>query len=421
MRSKTMYLGLVLIAFMSGFHFYGSTTSSSNQAYAQTSLPRVALSNLVYQGAFRVPQGSTDQTSYNYGGTALGYNSSNNSLFMVGHDWYQRSAEISIPTIINSTNISSLNTATLRQNFADATEGKLNQINPNDTNSKKVGGQLVYNSKLYVSAYSYYDGAGTQSSSHFARPIDLSTTGQVTGPVRVGSQYPGFVSGYMTQIPSEWQSLFGGPALTGNCCNSILSVQSNGPAASVFNPSNVGVVNPVPATPVVGYPSSNPLSGWNTTNPYFNGTTRVTGIVFPSGTQSVLFFGRHGVGTFCYGGGAECNDPADSSKGTHAYPYKYQIWAYDANDLLAVKNGTKQQWEPRPYAVWNFNLPFESTNGAHKIGGVDYDPSTGRIYVAQGCEDANCGPIIHVFEVNVGTPPPSDTTPPSPPTALKVQ
>jgi len=89
-----------------------------------------------------VPQGSTDQTSYNYGGTALGYNSSNNSLFMVGHDWYQRSAEISIPTIINSTNISSLNTATLRQNFADATEGKLNQINPNDTNSKKVGGAV---------------------------------------------------------------------------------------------------------------------------------------------------------------------------------------------------------------------------------------------------------------------------------------
>jgi len=176
-----------------------------------------------------------------------------------------------------------------------------------------------------------------------------------------------------------------------------------------------------PATPVVGYPSSNPLSGWNTTNPYFNGTTRVTGIVFPSGTQSVLFFGRHGVGHLLLWRGAECNDPADSSKGTHAYPYKYQIWAYDANDLLAVKNGTKQQWEPRPYAVWNFNLPFESTNGAHKIGGVDYDPSTGRIYVAQGCEDANCGPIIHVFEVNVGTPPPSDTTPPSPPTALKVQ
>jgi hypothetical protein len=92
MRSKTMYVGLVLIAFMSGFHFHGSTTTSSNQAYAQTSLPRVQLSDLVYQGAFRVPEGSTDQTSFSYGGTAPAYNPTNNSLFMVGHDWYQRSS-----------------------------------------------------------------------------------------------------------------------------------------------------------------------------------------------------------------------------------------------------------------------------------------------------------------------------------------
>ena len=297
MRSKTMYLGLVLIAFMSGFHFHGSMTTSSNQAYAQTSLPRVALSNLVYQGAFRVPQGSTDQTSFDYGGTALGYNPANNSLFMVGHSWYQRTAEINIPNVVNSTTITSLNTATLRQPFADATEGKVNQVNPSDPNSKGVGGHMVYGGKLYISAGSYYDAGGTQSSSHFARPINLSTTGQVTGPVRVGNLYPGFVSGYMTQIPSEWQSLFGGPALTGNCCLPIVSVQSNGPAASVFNPNNIDVLNPVPATPIVGYPHSNPLAVSDTTNPYYNGTTHVAGIVFPSGTRSILFFGRHGVGT----------------------------------------------------------------------------------------------------------------------------
>src|SRR2546426_8932804 len=104
MRSKTMCFGLALIAFMSGFRFHGSMTTSSDQAYAQTtgSLPLVQLSNLVYQGAFRVPQGSTDQTFFFYGGTVPAYNPAKNSLFMVGHNWYQRSAEISIPIIINS-------------------------------------------------------------------------------------------------------------------------------------------------------------------------------------------------------------------------------------------------------------------------------------------------------------------------------
>ena len=188
--------------------------------------------------------------------------------------------------------------------------------------------------------------------------------------------------------------------MTGNCCLSIAGAQSNGPAASVFNPSYVGSEKAIAATAVVGYPSSHPLgTGWNTTNPFYNGTTQIRGIVFPAGTRSVLFFGRHGVGTFCYGTGAECNDPADSYKGTHAYPYKYQIWAYDANDLVAVKNGAKQQWEVRPYSVWNFSLPYEGASGAHVIGGAAYDPQTNNIYVSQQCTDTNCAPIIHVFRV----------------------
>jgi hypothetical protein len=373
----------------------------------------------VYQGAFRVPPGTTSTNTFEYGGTALAFNPTNNSLFMIGHDWYQNSAEIQIPSIVNSININSLKTATILQPFRDPTEGKLGSINPSDQNSKKVGGQLVYNGKLYVTGYSYYDGAGTQTKSHFVRLINLSTSGQVKGPYTVGNQYPGFVSGYMTLIPSEWQSQFGGPALTGNCCLAIAGVQSNGPAASVFNPSNVGSGSSVAATAVVGYPSTHPLgTGWETTNPFYNGTTQIRGIVFPVGTRSVMFFGRHGVGTFCYGTGAECNDPADNSKGTHAYPYKYQIWAYDANDLVAVKNGAKQQWEVTPYSVWNFSLPFAGASSAHVLGGAAYDPQTHNIYVSQQCSDTNCAPIIHVFKVtNAG-----DTTSAlAPPTNLQVR
>jgi hypothetical protein len=181
-------------------------------------------------------------------------------------------------------------------------------------------------------------------------------------------------------------------------------------------------LNPVPATPIVGYPIDHPLGpGWGTTNNLFNGTTNITGIIFPVGTRSVLFFGRHGVGTWCYGPGADCNDPADSSKGTHAYPYKHQVWAYDANDLLAVKNGTKQQWEIQPYAVWILALPFDNTGGMMQIGGAAYDSATGRIYISQLLADTLNTPIIHVFKVNIGTAPPADTTPPSTPSRLRIR
>lgn len=386
---------------------------------AQTAEPLLQKGNLVYTGAFALPNIQCQSPSYAcfaYGGTALGYNSANNSLYVVGHTYGQLTAEVSIPALVNSSNLSALNTATLLQPFADVTDGKRNAVNPTDPNNHVIGGQLVYGGRLIVSDFSYYDGAGTQTTSHFARPLNLSAATPFVGPVTVGSQYPGFVDGYMTTIPTEWQSLFGGPALTGNCCLAIASIQSNGPALSVFDPAQIGTANPVAATPLVGYPTATPLgTGWGTTSTLYNGTTTITGVVFPTGTRSVLFFGRQGTGTFCYGpgttdaalagvatdGGADtwCFDPTDNSKGVHAYPYVYQVWAYDANDLIAVKNGSKSQYSIQPYATWTFTLPTTPANDPHEIGGAAYDAQNNIIYVSEECADSNCDPIIHAFKV----------------------
>jgi hypothetical protein len=144
----------------------------------------------------------------------------------------------------------------------------------------------------------------------------------------------------------------------------------------------------------------------------------IRGAIFPDGTRSVLFFGRHGIGPYCYGPGTAnaslggkpsgngvdpwCYDRADSSKGTHGYPYKYRVWAYDANDLLAVKAGKKQSYQVQPYAVWDYNLPFE-TDDQHVIGGATWDPSRKLVYVSQRCADNNCSPIIHVFKLGIGS------------------
>jgi hypothetical protein len=89
-------------------------------------------------------------------------------------------------------------------------------------------------------------------------------------------------------------------------------------------------------------------------------------MVFPSGSRSLLYFGTQGIGKFCYGEGTSdpslngkptpdgtiwCYDPDNSSKGTHAYPYVPEVWAYDARDLLAVRRGLKKPWQVKPYAT----------------------------------------------------------------------
>lgn len=392
-------------------------------------------SDLEYMGAFRVPQGdygSPLYSGFNYGGTALTYNPNNNSLFLVGHSWYQLVAEITIPQEVKSTDLSDLPTAEVLQPFADPTEGNRSNIGEGgsgvSTSGTPLGGFLVWGNRLIGTVYGYYDAASVVRLSHFTSDLDLSKTGDFTGMYQVGAQpdvpNPAFIDGYMARIPDEWQASFGGPALTGNCCLSIISRTSLGPAASVFDPGQLGGEDPVPATPVVGYPINHATLGtYGDTDPLalYNGSMSIKGMVFPEGSQSLLFFGRRGKGEFCYGEGVTdpslhktncdpqyptvlcCYDPVNGSKGGHSYPYVYLVLAYDALELLKVKNGKKEMWEIVPYGVWEITFPFANDNP--QILGVAYDPATQKIFVAQDAGDTPgcCGhlPLIHVYHLNL--------------------
>lgn len=361
--------------------------SAAGPSGPPASLPLLHQSHLTYLGAFRAPAQDGSGRPLTYGGHALSYHAATHGLFFGGHDWYQELCEIGIPATIDLSQ-----TAGILQDCVDVTEGRLGQV---DEGNVKLGGTLAHEGRLIVSTYSYYDADGDQSVSHFASGLDLAQSGDVLGPVAVGDR-AGIVSGYMAPIPAEWQANLGGPALTGNCCLSIISRTSYGPAVSVFDPNDVGVVDPVPAAPLLEYPASHPLAEWDATGPYFNGTTNIVGVAFPPGSRSVLFFGRHGIGTFCYGTGEACNDPVHGSQGTHAYPYVHQVWAYDALDLLAVRNGDLDPWQVQPYALWQLD-EMDST-GSATISGAAYDPASGRVYLTESYGDE---PVVHVYQIEV--------------------
>lgn len=347
-------------------------------------------------GSFKIPDGTfggKPNQGFNYGGTAMSYNPGRNSLYIVGHSQDQLLAEIGIPPLNG--------TASVLQNFVDPTAGRLASINPSDSNAKVIGGTLVFGEKLVVSAYSYYDGAGSQMLSHFVRSLNLTDPG-VTGPVRVGPLGAGFYSGYMGVIPQEWQSRLGGPALTGNGALNVISRTSHGPAVFAFDPERLSATG---AQPLVYYPADHATLGpWGVANQYFSGADSVKGVALVPGTSTLLFFGRHGT-TFCYGPGTSdeslrgrpsgmgdpwCYDPTDRSKGVHGYPYVPFVWAYDAQDLAAVRAGARKPWDVVPYAGWT--LPGMRA----RIGGAAIDPTTGQIYVSEMFGNGTL-PSIHVF------------------------
>ena len=390
-------------------------------------------SDLTYLGAFRLPSGTfgcSDATACSFGYTqgGMGYNPANNSLYIFGHVYNARLAEVNIPTLVNSRSLGSLNTATVRQNFIDVWKGTYGDLGPGGsfiTNGGRPGDVLVNGSKIVLSQWAYYDGGYDAVLSHATANANWSNGLGFSGMKTVGqpsAEVVGQLAGYMTWIPKSWQASLGGPALTGLACIAITTRTSMGPSAWVFDPNKIGVTNPVPATQVVGYPANHwTLGDYEASNNYIGGADAITGIVWPEGSSTVLFFGRHGD-TFCYGTGSGCGDPADSSKGVHGYPYHSRIWAYNANDLVAVKNGSKSPWDLKPVWVSNIEGQLNGLVSDKKdILGVAYDPSRQIIYLSAAYAD-DPRPVIHAFQVNLQ--PGTDsgpTAPPNPPADVQVQ
>lgn len=368
-------------------------------------LPLLHGNDLRYLGKFNAPDRDgtgrpEERDALTWGGTAIGVGADGKSLYFGCHDWHRQLARVSVPEFGEVGSV--LLPCTPINN--------LQAVSPTDRGPKVLGGSLAWNGKLILSAYVYYDAEKLAVASHFVAAPDLSS---VQGPYRVGRENPGLIGGYMGIVPPEWRTLLGGPALTGLCCISIIGRSSYGPSASVFNPDDLGVVSPARSTMLVGYPEDHQtLGAWNGYNAYYSGATSIAGIAFPAGTRSVLFVGRH-PGTFCYGtgtpiasldgqpdgqGGRYCYNPTSNAKGTHGYPYRHQVWAYDAKDLADVKAGRRDPWDVRPYAVWALTEMSGGRGDAHVVSAA-FDQATQRLYIATG------GTSVHVYEVSRGAGP----------------
>jgi hypothetical protein len=382
----------------------GSTTD--------TQLPLAYQSNLQYLGGFRVPNGTIGASQFNYAGNGLAFNPANNSLFITGYENDNSAAEIAIPgSIVNSSNLSNLATASVLQSFVNVFPRIPNTSNLGDgtwatKGPVKLGGFTVVNGQLVGTEYVFYDTSGTTVVTHFRFDSLTLASAKVEGMFQVGNLGGGFYDGYMSPIPTSWQSDLGAPYLTGNCCLSIITRTSFGPAVFGFDPSKLSSSGSA-ATPYVYYTQSNPAGPIDYHNLLFEGNTTIRGVFFVPGTRTVLFFGSIGTNQVGYGLASDYNDQNRNSKGYHSLngDYAYQVWAYDANDFLAVKGGQMQPWQVQPYAVWN--LDFPQNDGAKYIGGVAFDPSTNRLYVTQLGGDTQVAytylPVVQVFQLSLNS------------------
>ena len=428
--------------------------AQANVVYADaTTQPLLSFSDLSYVGSFKMPSGDFGMTNgrFNYStpfmfGTVYNDPTHGKTIYATGYlssgdvSGTASIAQISIPATLANPSVvglAGLTEATVVRGFRDPSSGINNTILQGSTG---ILNGIVHNNKLLASAAVFYDAGCNQAYSGWASSTNIDSP-SATGPYYFsGSQHPRLKGGgYMGSIPPEWQTLLGGEVFSGNGPISIISCASLGPSFFVIDadamaaqPSSGVTINTTallhydPAHRQLGEYSSNscsqtingvpvpcattvdPYGRGTFTHPYIDGTSKIQGAVFVDGTRTVLFFGTKGLGTFCYGDSVVCGDPQLPYSGGHAYPYIQYIWAYDANELLAVKTGTKSPWQVSPYAGWP--LAVFGDDGGGQPTSVSWDAATRRLYVGVSRTGDDASYSVSVYSIAGSA---SDTTPPS--------
>jgi len=412
-------------------------------------------SDLTYLGAFRVPQGSYNGQSYEYSGHTLAYYPTNNSLFMASTN-AELVSEFSIVATSTDSTVTNLTVASNLQAWEDITEGNRTSIGDGgaycNPSGVFLGGLMVWGDELIASLFGYYDAGFCAELSHFTSGLDLSDTGDFDGMYRVGDETKnvGYRAGYMAPIPSEWQSSFGNrTAVTGHSFFPIISRSSFGPSLWTFDPDSIGVVEPVGSEPLVYYDATGSEAtlgeyvGNGPANEYISPRDFIGGVIWPPGTDTVLFIGNHGSGEWKY----KSEDEGYNPNGNGSYPYHYWVWAYNANDLAASYAGDYQVTqadydstrfldgiypnntslavgeivEPpniKPYAMWELTPSIYPTGYERDVHGACYDSVNKIIYIAAMRADGY-RPIIHSYSVDIESA--SAITAPTNLTATKVE
>lgn len=412
--SRTMGLARrMILAWIALAGFLTFTGPALADAADPEDLPLFAIDDMVYTGAFRIPADTYGESSINYSQGPLAYDAGNHSIFIVGHAHHQAIAEFSVPEIVLSYDVASLNMATAPDQSFSQVLDRASGGNPQNLN--RIGGLILVSGangpELLVNAYEYYDAPGdnTQTSLVVRDPSDLA--GSAVDGMFTLDGGAGHTSGWLSPIPDEWQDLLGGTHITGQSSGiPIISRTSVGPSAFAFDPLDMvgadDVPDPVPTVTLLDFslndPLSDDLSNSTLTNDIWTHLSRaVYGFIVPN-TRTYVTLGHSGghYSGVCY----KCTQDDGTTCGGYCAPdpedYYHYYWLWDVSDLLAVKEGRMAAHEVRPYDYGVFPTPFD----ADYLGGGSFDPASGLLYITVQKGDSLQGtyarpPLVVVYDL----------------------
>ena len=409
--------------------YYLNPADAGNSLPVNNNAGLLSQQNMVYRGAFRVPQGVNAGSTFEWGGETMAFrpdgdlngpdDGTSGSIFMTSHPYQEHVAEISIPALLDQRDVGvdGLNTASFIQNFADITEGKAESLDGG--NGFRVSG-LAYlpqqgsqdGSKLYWTARRYYNVDDLNQLSHGMSNPDFQNL-ESAGLWRLGSSSFDSESrsqrtaGYLLTIPEIFanNNLGGRRLASGLFTQQGIATTSVGPALYAYAPWLDDPVDGSPApdsslgyTPLMYYPCLglaepegclSDFSNYRDDDAWLGATW-----VDTEQADAVIVVGRRA--TSAYYGDARPDD-CTPDKGYHGNPYLPSILFYNPEDFADVAAGRKDPTSLQPYLEWNPSEFFQETCQWMLTGAV-YDSTNSLLYVSQYQADGDY-PLVYVFEV----------------------
>ena len=376
-------------------------------------------SDLVYLGAFRLPDDGDRPLTFEYGGNAMTYHPGADSdgdgfsgtLFITGHDRLaygelpngSQVAEISIPAPVPSNDVTSLNTAEFVQLFSDVTAGHFANLDEIPRIGLAYLDHPATGSLIHI-AWGQHMPPDPTPATHGWFSTDLSSP-NFQGEWFIGDQDFNSVNGYLFEIPTTWANEYtsGKPLATGRYRDGGWS--GMGPSLYAYQPWTDSNGSPaadgthLEETALLQYENSyntakieRCLNGYQHPDEWEGGEWLTTA----SGKSAVIFAGTKSVGTKYWYGFANPAGPqypcvasdfvgeftvcyqADGSpcpesdltectghngvRGWWSSGFESQVIFYNPADMGRVAAGEMEPWEPQPYAklnleTWLFHNP----------------------------------------------------------------
>jgi hypothetical protein len=404
----------------------------------------IAPSDLVYQGAFRLPEGSNG-SDWEYSGYGMTYYADGDpsgpadgypgSIFAIGHDQQQYVSEISIPVpvISPSKDLNELNTASTLQGFQDIRGGMFEYLEIPRADLQVLppqGSQTT--AKLHFCWGQHFQDF---EPSHGWAELDLSNPNPA-GPWHFDGYTNYVTNDYLFDIPQEWAAANtpGQLLASGRFRDGLWG--GRGPTLFAYGPWNDG--NP-PApdstlqniTPLLLYGIQEPgaieittsesmaMNGFQEPDEWSGGSWLTAG-----GDSAVILVGTKALGESWYGFADGTEWPLEIDDDTvypevPDWPYddrgwwsediQAQIIFFDPADLAAVANGTLESYEPQPYASLNIDPYLFDPGYEHErkkrylVGAASFDRSNGFLYVFERRADEDKS-LVHVWKVSATGP-----------------